>query len=158
MPLFLFTGNSTENPVQPNLTLTLPVFWLDFWYPAFQLIVSMCRLLYMKPIHMDAQFYYYLWPLLLLMQPIQNLVVHHKHSMSLLEKLLRLIVAYNQVKQAHCTVWSGIVMTYRLKTLTSHCWYQFRMCHRMAPSTNALSLSKVVLLSPLAAVILQAEL
>ena len=26
MPLFLFTGNSTGNPVQPNLTLTLPVF------------------------------------------------------------------------------------------------------------------------------------
>ena len=118
----------------------------------------MCGLLYMKPIHIDAQFYYYLWPLLLLMQHIQNRVVHHKHSMYSLEKLLGLIVAYNQVKHAHCTVWSGIVITYGLKTLPSHCQYQFRMCHRMAPSTNVLSLSKVVPLSPRASVALQAEL
>jgi len=40
---------------------------------------------------------------------------------------------YDQVEQGHCAVQSGIAITDTLPTLPSHSWYQFRMCHRMAP-------------------------
>ena len=86
------------------------------------------------------------------MQHTQNLAVHHKqHGSFLLERLLGSTVVHNQVEQAHCTEWSGLAITDAFPTfptLTSHYLYQFGVCHRITQSTNVLSLSEVVLLSP----------